>query len=498
MATGLSAYRQVLRDPAARAFSAAGFVARLPLSMSRSRHRAAGLADQRLVRPRRAGRGREHADRGRGGPAVGSGDRRVGQARVLVLAAMINSGSLALLVISVQLDWPLAVTLAAAFGVGVGFSSAGSCGPRPLDGAAARLAAAADRLRPGGGARRGRVHRRTGSGHLPGHRDPPRAGRVRVGGGRAGRGGAARGPAVNPAAGGRPGSGPRCRAAATGGVLGSVGLACLALGAVFGGMEVVVVAFARETGVLPYAGVFLTVWAFGSLLAGVVTGAVELAGRRSRSGSGSVAPPWRLPAPAAVRRHPLLVGAAAAGQRMAIAPTLIASVAVIESSVPRSRLTEALNWTTTGMALGLAAGAAAIGQLIDLYSARGGFAGVAAAGVLLVASSVLVRCRRPVLSPASPDSPAAAPARSTERKPRGDDLVQRQHAVPRPRGQCLARRVRGRRHAGDGGGVGAAGRVDGPGDVGPASPGPAVGDVVGPVRARRVRPGGRSPGPGRR
>ena len=74
---------------------------------------------------------------------------------------------------------------------------------------------------------------------------------------------------------------------------------------------------------------------------------------------------------------------------MAIAPTLIASVAVIESSVPQSRLTEALNWTTTGLAVGLAAGAAAIGQLIDLDGARGGFFGVVAAGLLLLASSAL-------------------------------------------------------------------------------------------------------------
>ena len=112
---------------------------------------------------------------------------------------------------------------------------------------------------------------------------------------------------------------------------------------------------------------------------------------------------------------PLPVGALLLVSGMAIAPTLIASVAVIESSVPQSRLTEALNWTTTGMAIGLAAGAAAIGHLIDLYGARGGFFGVAAAGLLLLASSTLVRSRRPVLSPAMPDRPAADPARAPER-----------------------------------------------------------------------------------
>ena len=58
---------------------------------------------------------------------------------------------------------------------------------------------------------------------------------------------------------------------------------------------------------------------------------------------------------------------------MAIAPTLIASVAVIQYAVPSARLTEALSWNTTGLAIGLALGAAVIGQLIDLAGARGGF-----------------------------------------------------------------------------------------------------------------------------
>ena len=55
----------------------------------------------------------------------------------------------------------------------------------------------------------------------------------------------------------------------------AVSVACLALGAIFGGMEVAVVAFATESGVLPFTGVILMCWAFGSLLAGVVTGAIH-------------------------------------------------------------------------------------------------------------------------------------------------------------------------------------------------------------------------------
>ena len=50
---------------------------------------------------------------------------------------------------------------------------------------------------------------------------------------------------------------------------------------------------------------------------------------------------------------------------MAIAPTLIASVAVTQSSVDQTRLTEALAWISTGMAAGVAVGAAAVGHVID-------------------------------------------------------------------------------------------------------------------------------------
>ena len=414
MATGLSAYRQVLRDPAARAFSAAGFVARLPLSMT-------GLGIVLLV-------SLSSGSFGRAGlvaavstltaavfaPLWGRAIDVIGQARVLVLTAMINSSSLAVLVISIQLDAPLALTLAAAFGVGVGFSSAGSAvrarwtlrlRDSPLLQTAFAVEAVLDEvvfivgpplvtflataIHPALGVSVSAVIGLVGAILLAVQRstEPPATGRIR---------GTARSPLPLT-------------------VLLPVSGACLALGAVFGGMEVVVVAFAKEAGVLPFAGVFITMWSFGSLLAGVVTGGIawrSTPATRFRLGATALALSL-MPLPFVA--SPLPVGALLLVSGMAIAPTLIASVAVIESSVPQSRLTEALNWTTTGMAIGLAAGAAAIGHLIDLYGARGGFFGVAAAGLLLLASSTLVRSRRPALSPAMPDRPAADPARAPER-----------------------------------------------------------------------------------
>ena len=60
---------------------------------------------------------------------------------------------------------------------------------------------------------------------------------------------------------------------------------------------------------------------------------------------------WRsslLPLPFVV--HPLLIAGLLILSGLAIAPTLIASVAVTQASVPPGRLTEALGWTSTGMA----------------------------------------------------------------------------------------------------------------------------------------------------
>jgi predicted MFS family arabinose efflux permease len=85
---------------------------------------------------------------------------------------------------------------------------------------------------------------------------------------------------------------------------------------------------------------------------------------------------------------------------MAIAPTLIASVAVTQQAVPASRLTEALSWNSTGIAAGLALGAAGVGRLIDDGGANAGLAGVVGAGAALIVSVVFVRSRRPVTEPA--------------------------------------------------------------------------------------------------
>jgi predicted MFS family arabinose efflux permease len=196
---------------------------------------------------------------------------------------------------------------------------------------------------------------------------------------------------------------------------------------VFGGMEINVVAFAKEAGVLPYAGLILIAWSFGSLVAGAVTGAIiwrASPARRFRVGATMLALSL-LPLPFV--DHPLVVALLLILSGIAIAPTLIASVGVIQSAVDQSRLTEALAWNSTGMVAGVAIGAAAIGFVIDSSGAQAGFLAVAVAGLLLTLTALFVRGPRPRVEPnadqvipavPSPDS-TGTPAAESSRPPVG-------------------------------------------------------------------------------
>jgi predicted MFS family arabinose efflux permease len=189
-------------------------------------------------------------------------------------------------------------------------------------------------------------------------------------------------------------------------VLVPVAIACAALGMVFGGMEVNVVAFAKEAGVLDYAGVILMAWAFGSLLAGAASGAITWhasPAKRFRVGASLLALSL-LPLP--FIDNPVILALLLIVSGMAIAPTLIASVAVTQSSVDQTRLTEALAWTSTGMAAGVAVGAAAVGHVIDSFGAETGFVAVVVSGLLLTLSVLFVRDRTSSTESDSQQGPA--------------------------------------------------------------------------------------------
>ncbi|MFF0201997.1 MFS transporter [Streptomyces sp. NPDC005017] len=163
----------------------------------------------------------------------------------------------------------------------------------------------------------------------------------------------------------------------------------VATGTIFGAVDVVTVAFAEEQGHKAAASVVLALYAAGSCAAGVVFGLLQFKGAPERR--------WLLGVCAmAVSMIPLLlvgnlpflaVALFVAG--LAIAPTMITTMSLIEQHVPRARLTEGMTWVSTGLAVGIAVGSSVAGWVIDASGARTGYVVPAAAGAVAVAVGFL-------------------------------------------------------------------------------------------------------------
>jgi MFS family permease len=157
--------------------------------------------------------------------------------------------------------------------------------------------------------------------------------------------------------------------------LGPLALTGTLLGIAFGGCEVATVALADEQDKPIAAGLILAVWSMGSLVAGLVTGAMALRrppAVRVRMGLVALAVA-SLPVPF-LGDSLVLTGFFLLFVGAGIAPTMIASVSWVESLVPRSRLNEALAVYSTGIVAGVAPGAALSGAVVDASGARSSYA----------------------------------------------------------------------------------------------------------------------------
>ena len=386
-----AAYAKVLGDPAARAFSITGFVARLPQSMT-------GIGLVLLVSTAtgsfaRAGivAGVVTAGSAVAAPLWGRVVDRAGQARVLAGTSLGYAVGVLAVLASVDRGWPYAATVAGAALAGLSFTPTGSCvrarwsrrlSGSPLLDVAFAVEAVIDEVTfvvgpvlvtflatavgPNVGLVTCAVLGVLGSVALAAQRgtEPPRRPaplRTDL---------TSRLPVV---------------------LLGTVVLACFAFGGVFGGMEVVVVAFSRERDILSSSGVLLMCWSAGSLVAGVIAGSLtwrRTPAARFRLGAAALALSL-LPMPFV--HAPVLLGALLALNGLAIAPTLIAEVSVVQTSVSALRLTEALGWSSTGLAGGVSLGAAVAGAVVDRVGSAGGFTAVACFAVLLALGALLVR-----------------------------------------------------------------------------------------------------------
>ncbi|MDX6371615.1 MAG: hypothetical protein QOD98_603 [Nocardioidaceae bacterium] len=361
----LSSYRTVLSRPGALRFSAAGLVGRLPLSM-------AALGMLLLVQ----------ADTGSYGVAgsvsaaymvanaiaaipMGRLVDAQGQGRVLALGSLVFGAAMVALVVTVQAEWPLWASYAAAAVAGGSLPPIDACvrtrwahvlgrpdevetayafeavvdesvfmiGPivvtllgtlvDPVAGIAATVVTGV------GGSLAFAAQRGT---------EPPAHPR-------------------DPAAGARVPLPWRTLAPLT--------VVCVALGLMFGGTEVITVAFADEHGSKSASGLLLALWALGSLIAGAVTGAMTFRrGLTDRVRWGALGlvvamAPLALVDSRGVMAALMLVGG------FAIAPTLIATTAMIEQVTPAARLTEGMALLQTGLVAGVAPGAALAGIVVD-------------------------------------------------------------------------------------------------------------------------------------
>lgn len=200
-------------------------------------------------------------------------------------------------------------------------------------------------------------------------------------------------------------------------------LASVCLGSLFGATEVAVVAFTRAHHQPKLAGVLLAIWAFGSLLAGLLTGVMRHGSgprRRFRLGALAMA---AVMVPMPFVGSPLLLGAVLFIAGFAISPTLVASVSLIQSGVPAARLTEGITWLETSLALGVAPGAAVAGHLIDGHGPTAGFAVSAVSGGLAALVGAAVREPRPVVTSAETGVPDRGEELNGDRRRAGLDTL---------------------------------------------------------------------------
>ncbi len=378
----LDTYRRVLAVPGSRRFSAAAFVARLPISM-------VGLGIVLLVQDATgsyAVAGAVSAVYVAAGAvaAVVQGQLldRLGQSRVLLPLVAVFTVGLGLLVVSVRADWPAPATYALAALGGASLPAAGSCvrarwshalRGRPADVQTAfALEAVVDEavfmlgpilvtllattISPSVGVVTAVVAGLLGTLVLAAQRstEPPAHPRRRS----------------------------DTRVPLPWRTLLPLAVVMFSLGSLFGGAEVVTVAFAEEQGSQAYAGPLLALWALGSLLAGLITGALHWSrppGNRVRIGALGMAVAM---APLSFIDSVALMGVALVLGGFAIAPTLIAATSLVEQTVPSARLTEGMSVLHSGVVAGVGPGAALAGLVVDASGASSAYLVSLAAGVL--------------------------------------------------------------------------------------------------------------------
>ncbi|MCD4527332.1 MFS transporter [Nocardioides sp. cx-173] len=391
----LNTYRQILTKPGSALFSATGLVARLPISM-------VGLGIVLLVEDASGSYGVAGAVSAAHLLAnalfavlQGKLVDRLGQSRVLPVVVSVWGVALALLMWSVESDWPTVLTYALAVLAGASLPSVGSCvrarwsyvarDPQELQTAFALEAVAdeavfivgpilvtvlATAIHPVAGLTTALVVGVLGTYAFAAQRStepPPHL------------------PTADRSE--RPRMPWR--------VLAPLGVVSTMLGVLFGAAEVATVAFAEEQDAKAYAGALLALWAAGSLIAGVLSGAVAWRrGPAYRLRWGTLAMALVM-APLTFIDSLVVMGAVLFVAGFAVAPTLISTMSLCEQVVPAARITEGMALLQTGLVAGVAPGAALAGVLIDSRGAAAAYLVPVVGGALAVLAAQAIRTSEP-------------------------------------------------------------------------------------------------------
>ena len=164
--------------------------------------------------------------------------------------------------------------------------------------------------------------------------------------------------------------------------------AFLAVGAVFGSVDLITVAFAEEHGAKAAAGLLLASFAGGSLVSGLWYGArqwsIPLSSRfvRSLAVFAVGMTPIMLIGDIRVMAGALFLAG------LAISPTIITGYSLTEQLVPPGLLTEGMTWISTSVGFGAAIGAWAGGRLTDAFGASNAYGFSFACALLAVVIGV--------------------------------------------------------------------------------------------------------------
>jgi MFS family permease len=200
----------------------------------------------------------------------------------------------------------------------------------------------------------------------------------------------------------------RVRGAAAPGLV-VLGPVYVLLGAMFVSIDLSTVAFAQDFGHKPLAGFVLGTYAFGSATGGLWYGSRQWRTPLEKRFALTltltvlgVATFWAQPNLVTLTCTIYLCG-------MTIAPTLIAGFSLLEAQAKPGRRTEAMSWLSSGISVGVAAGASAVGFIIDAHGPRLGY--VFGAGCGAASAAVAIAGQRRLRTSAVPvPEPAGNPA----------------------------------------------------------------------------------------